>query len=505
MPYETDTLKIDDAEREHAVYKDGEVNEATMFTPKSKVGRCASCDAVMSDYNKIVEQTTGNADYALMKGTWEYTALTNGTATKKIFVDVKESKTDAGVKSSSEYVIVSTYTAGKGWTTGSAGPSVNTTYDVTTGVRSLKVIAGGVTYWISEKDGAYTLKDNSGNDMLKDKKGTLYFHENHNHLYSTDVSEGTDANAAATNAKSIYADSYFTKMTFLGQNLMDEDNHYVSCSECGITNYPVAHKTSDHKTVSGEAVCTCGYTQNTDSSKGNIYRSVYIYSAEAKMNFANYETALTKWASIDPNRAVGTSGTAQKTATAIALEAATAADDSVKADGTDTASEPSGLLLKLATALDTLMDSTTAGDLNSNRNTLSTAATNYDSNYDKAGANDVSVAVKKLYDLLNSTNTVATESVATAVDGLAKEIAKAAQSIAKTAVNEYGTEAETASKSSMIDHFVVLKGTVLSLDYTSYTTSGNCKITFVDNYGWMTAGTGAQLTAGGYKVIGDTY
>ena len=409
-----------------------------MFTPKSKVGRCASCDAVMSDYSVVVEETTGNADYALMNGTWVYTALEDSIATKKVFVDVKESKNASGVKSSSEYVVISEYTDKKGWETKAATGPVSTTYDKTTGVRSLTVTVDGSTYKISEKDGKPTLTLSLENDLLMNGKGTLIFKENHNHLYATAVSEGTTAADAAINAKSIYADSYFENMTFLGQNLMDETSHYVSCSECGITNYAVAHKTSDHKAVTSATVCTCGYTANTDAAKGNIYNPVYIYSAEARFDFTNYDTVVEYWNSMDPSKATGTENSAddaekRTAATSVAKQASNTAKTAYELAGGTLVGSPSQLLYNLADALNTAVSTYGNTDLGGNLTSVESAAEEYDTNY-ASNPGQVYQAYKTLAEKADSSGTLGTEGVSAAVDALAKAIAEDARDIAETAV-----------------------------------------------------------------------
>ena len=480
-----------------------------MFTPKSKVGRCASCNAIMSNYSDVVEETTGNADYALMNGTWVYTALKNGIATKKVFVDVKESKDASGVKSSSEYVVISEYTDKKGWETKAATGPVSTTYDKTTGVRSLTVTVDDSTYKISEKDGKPTLTLSSENDLLENEKGTLIFKENHNHLYATAVSEGTTAAAAAINAKSIYEDSYFENMTFLGQNLMNETNHYVSCSECGITNYAVAHKTSDHKAVTSTNVCTCGYTANTDATKGNIYNPVYIYSAEARFDFADYDTVVEYWNSMDPSKATGTEDSAddagkRTAATSVAKQASDTARTAYELAGGTIAGSPSQLLYNLADALNTAVSTYGNTGLGGNLSGVEGAAQSYDENYNE-DPGKVYQAYTTLAETVGVSGTLGTEGVSAAVDALARAIAEDAKAIVETAVETAKATAISDAEDSELDHFVVLKGTVLSLDYASYTTSGNCKNTFADNTGWATVGSGAQLTAEGYRVIGSAF
>ncbi len=475
-----------------------------MFTPKSKIGRCASCDAEMSGYSTVVETTSGNAEYALMDGTWVYTQLQGGKAVKKVFVDVEESKDSSNIKTTSEWVVVSDFDENSGWSTEAGVDKNGTTYSATTGVRALQVAIDATTYKISEENGKYTLKDASGNDLLKNNTGTISFKDGHHHQYAVATGDAKTTDGSATNAKSVWADSNFAKMTFLGQNLMDEDNHYVYCSDCGITNYPVSHLKSDYTTIGADGVCSCGYTKNTDSTKGNIYSPVYIYPVEAKLKFAGYDTILTLLGTMNTDAVTGTS---EDTANAATEKAREILANSKIAYETAGETYEGSKLEKLTTSNTTLASAVSTNA--SNASSLATAISGLKTtitNYGWGDEDDVVKAIKELNDLeTEEARDLSNTDICNAVDKLAKEIAKAAKTIAKEAGETAKTGAVNNAESLELDHFVVVKGTVLKLDYASYTTSGGNALTFANDSGWTAIGNGIALTANGYRVSGDAF
>ena len=249
-------------------YFEDKLVAATYFTPESYEGYCKSCGEALGYLNKAIE-TDETISYKEIVGTWVYKDGNGNT----YYIDMKTA-TDAKGRVSCTGQIVDTNEKNKTTiATMGAENSVELENDVDgERTRAIKVTYNSSTYYhisLDSSTGKYVLRSGhssfAGADVncLESDNSSLEFEENHNHRYKQSTVNSKSSDSAK--AESMHLDENFRVMTHLGQNYILSGNHFLSCSECGMSYVECAHNYID-------GVCSsCGYT---DDGNGFISLSI---------------------------------------------------------------------------------------------------------------------------------------------------------------------------------------------------------------------------------------
>ncbi len=478
------------SDAEYVSYLKDDIVAATMFTAESQVGRCASCGEALPAYSKVVGDTE---TYAPINGTWVYEALDeDGNATLKAFVDITQKKDKAGTLVTTAYLITSSFDAADGWTTDAAQSVSGPLVSVGTGVRALKFTYSGNDYYISEEAGDVVVKSGTTGAEIAQlesalesesgkKIGSVDFKENHNHIYS----ETYDANHAK--ADSIYGDPNFSVMKYFGTPYIKNTNHYVECSECGISRYAVSCKpasTSGTANLTNSTCMSCGYTS---ASGKYLTISVERNSDPAISRAAEAATAGATKADTD-----------ESTGTRKAVDALTDAWNSL------TAAKEALTTWGLGNSAEAEMITTLLSDVTFASETV------------KKSKNKLSVK-EALKELSSSTETVGNTDYAKTLLGAATttEISVPYEdgpsdgttgTYTVSSVQKALTDAATALTkiisvaATQVDAWKVPTGHCLNVDVNRFTSFSGLSFDFAENTGWVNS-SGAVLLKTGFKVV----
>lgn len=380
--------------------------------------------------------------------------------------------------------IETTYSSTEGWST-SAAEALSiaefvTRYDCTnTKERALKLSTS--KYLSKDSTGAWVVStDNTSNaySAAESKTYKIDFIENHNHLYGT-------SSAEANKASFVGNDSKFRLMSFLGNNLLDDTNHYVYCDECGLEYYPVAHvyDTSTGRTDEQKATCTkCGYYTNS-------YFKVTIEKSNDPNTMDAAEAALT----------------AARTAWKYGGAATTKFSESTKGSEAATQMQIVANALKAADDVLSKMGKTDENGARAAIKTLLTA--NTESDPDASIVDAIKAAAASGSTVLTTQNVTDYTTVLLAAENalIGQETDTASTTVSSvSAANCVVKEIKdwVNITATGVDSFFVKKGTVLELGYDKYTTSREIEYSFAENTGWLIGdNTKLQLTADGFKVL----
>ena len=443
--------------------------EATYFTPASKVAYCKSCSHAATLTQPI--KGDNNYGYKNMTGTWIVPSLDGSSL---LYIDVIEDSEKGTTTYTTSYESKEKLSSRT-----SVGDSSSLGFTVDS--NKVRTLCLASSLKLSEKEGKVTLSDGSTTLTLTKVNGEkVKFLSGHNHkLNQTSVTSG--------NVKeSIYSDPYFVRMTFLGNALLDTDNHYVECQVCGLSCVKVAHMDSSYGKTLTSTKCSCGYWKGGSDENGDTFKTLTIQRA-GDPKYVTYAT----------------------NAKAAALDAGKAAWNA--AEGMDATTSNKGAydtLIAAKTALEAARNAMTTLETEGNRETIESFL---DASTTEATINNNLGSA--LSDLSGKENDTTASSAGTKYKSVLEEAenlligiktdASAADGSNGGCTKIFNDLIESAAYKEL-EKFSVLIGSVLKLDFESFTSSSGEIYNFAEGTGWTLSSSDTPvLTNEGFRILKD--